>query len=106
MLFHAENSTSEIIQILKKIQERYVPMTEETNEDGEIIKYIIFALAFGGDQLTEERIFNAQQGFIDARNDYEMLQGLKPAYEDWHLKRTLYEVTRKITRLIFITLMQ
>lgn len=68
-------------------------MATETDEDGEIIKHIIFA--FGGDQLTEERIFNAQQGFIDARNDYEMLQGLKPAYEDWHLKRTLYEVIRK-----------
>ncbi|XP_066931077.1 uncharacterized protein [Clytia hemisphaerica] len=98
LLFHAENSTSEIIQILKKVQEGYVPMATETDEDGEIIKHIIFALAFGGDQLTEERIFNAQQGFIDARNDYEMLQGLKPAYEDWHLKRTLYEVKETIFR--------
>ena len=92
LLFHAENSTSEIIQILRKIQERYVPINEETNEDGDIIKHIIFALSFGGDQLTEERIINAQQGFRDGPNDYEMLQGLKPAYEDWHLKRTLYEV--------------
>ncbi|XP_066919718.1 uncharacterized protein [Clytia hemisphaerica] len=98
LLFHAENSTSEIIQILRKVQERYVPMADETNEDGEIIKYIISALAFGGDQLTEERIFNAQQGFRDARNDYEMLQGLKPAFEDWHLKRTLYEVKEAIFR--------
>jgi len=92
LLFHTENSTSEIIQILRKVQERYVPMADETDEDGEIIKHIIFALSFGGDQLTEERIINAQQEFRDGPNDYEMLRGLKPAYEDWHLKRTLYEV--------------
>ena len=70
-------------------------MADETNEEGELFKYIIFALAFGGDQLTEERIFNAQRGFRDAQNDYEMLQGLKSAYEDWHLKRTLYEVIKE-----------
>ena len=92
LLFHAENSTSEVIQILRKTQDRYVPMAEETDQEGEILKYVICALLFGGDQLTEERIINAQQGFKDGRNDYEMLQGLKPAYEDWHLKRTLYEV--------------
>ena len=67
-------------------------MADETNDDGELIKYIIFALAFGGDQLTEEMIFNTHQGFRDAQNDYKMLQGLKSAYQDWHLKRTLYEV--------------
>jgi len=60
--------------------------------DGEIVKDVIQPLLFGGDQLTEERAINAQRGFLDARNDYEMMQGLKPIYEDWHLKRTLYEV--------------
>lgn len=68
-------------------------MVEVHTNDGEISKKIIKPLLFGGDQLTEERVINAQQGFIDCRNPYEMLQGLKPAYEDWHLKRTLYEVT-------------
>jgi len=47
----------------------------------------------GGDQLTEERIYNAQKGFLDGRNKYEQLQGLLPKCEDWHLKRTLYEVS-------------
>ena len=92
LLFHAENSTSEIIQIMRKVQDRYVPMADEIDEEGETIKHAIHALLFGGDQLTEERIINAQQGFKDGRNDYEMIQGIKPAYEDWHLKRTLYEV--------------
>ena len=72
-----------------------MPLAEETDEDGNLLKHVIFALQFGGDQLTEERIFNAQLGFRDGRNDYEMLQGLKPAYEDWHLKRTLYEVIKE-----------
>ena len=96
--FHAENSTTEIIQIIREIQDKYVPMMdiETDDEDREIrrliSKLIIESLLFGGDQLTEERIINAQQGFVDCRNAYEMLQGLKPVYEDWHLKRTLYEV--------------
>ena len=47
----------------------------------------------GGDQLTEERIFNAQKGFLDGENTHEKLKGLFPKCEDWHLKRTLYEVT-------------
>ena len=73
-------------------------MIETLTEDGEILKEIIKSILFGGDQLTEERIINAQQGFIDCRNAYEMLQGLKPAYEDWQLKRTLYEVTFEQTK--------
>ncbi|XP_066930033.1 uncharacterized protein [Clytia hemisphaerica] len=96
--FHAENSTTEIIQIIREIQESYVPMMEVETENGETTKQIIEPLLFGGDQLTEERVINAQQGFVDCRNAYEMLQGLKPAYEDWHLKRTLYEVKEKIFR--------
>lgn len=79
MLFHAENSTSEIIQILRKIQEKHVPIAEEPDEEGILIKHIILALILGGDQLIEERLINAQQGFRDGPNDYEMLQGLKPA---------------------------
>ena len=47
----------------------------------------------GGDQLTEERIYNAQKGFLDGRNQYEQLKGLLPKCEDWHLKRTIYEVS-------------
>lgn len=71
-------------------------MADEEDDLGVIIKHIIQAIAFGGDQLTEERIFNAQLGFRDGHNDYEMLKGLEPAYEDWHLKRTLYEVKTKM----------
>lgn len=92
-MFHAENSTTEIIQIIRKIQERHVPVTEELKDDTKT-KTIIQPLLFGGDQLTGERIINAQKGFYDGRNDYEMLQGLKPIYEDWHLKGTLYEVSK------------
>ena len=95
LLFHAENSTTEIIQIIRKIQERHVPVIKESTNDTKT-KTIIQPLLFGGDQLTEERIINAQKGFYDGRNDYEMLQGLKPIYEDWHLKRTLYEVSNSI----------
>lgn len=47
---------------------------------------------FGGDQLTEERAVNVQKGFLDGENQYDQLKGLSPKFEDWHLKRTLYEV--------------
>ena len=43
-------------------------MADETNDDGGLIKYIIFSLAFG--------VINWQrkEDFRDAQNDYEMLQ--------------------------------
>jgi len=42
--------------------------------------------------LTEERGINIQKAFLDGRNAHERLEGLMPKFEDWHLKKTLYEV--------------
>jgi len=102
LLFHGENSTSEIIQIIKHIQDKYVPTCSIECESGESTKEIVHPLLFGGDQLTEERVINAQLGFFDARNGYEKLEGLKPIYEDWHLKRTLYEVSTFINIFLVV----
>ena len=53
---------------------------------------VIESIPLGGDQLTEERIANAQIGRGDASTEMTRLQGVKPNFEDWHMKRTLYEV--------------
>ena len=56
------------------------------------LKQVIKPIRFGGDQLTEERAYNAQKGFKDGTTKYEQLKGLPPKNEDWHTKRTLYIV--------------
>jgi len=45
--------------------------------------------------MTEERISNAQRGFLDGRDSYEKIKGLTPKFEDWHCKRNLCEVMIK-----------
>jgi len=43
--------------------------------------------------LTEERAINTQKAFLGGENQLKRLQGLQPKFEDWHLKKTLYEVS-------------
>jgi len=58
-----------------------------------ILFQVLSPILIGGDQLTEERITNVQRAYLDGENCYERLQGLQPKFEDWHLKKTLYQVT-------------
>ena len=71
-----------------KIQ-KYVPCT--FNEDG-TIQDPIEELPFGGDQLTIERAKNCQLAMLDGESKYDQISALLPKFEDWHLKKTLYEV--------------
>jgi len=77
-----------MIQILREIH-KYVPTTK--NADGSI-KEILQVIPFGGDQLTEERAVNCKLGTRDGTNEFKQLNGLLPKIEDWHLKKTLYQV--------------
>ncbi|XP_066929560.1 uncharacterized protein [Clytia hemisphaerica] len=86
LIFKDETSTSGMIDIVKHIQENYVPQV--TLEDGTI--EVIKQIAVGGDQKTEGRCDSAQRCFLDGRNDFEKLQGVWSKFEHWHLKRTLY----------------
>jgi hypothetical protein len=63
--------SSQLYDIYKSIH--IVPLTDQLLENGDKTKEVIQPLLFGGDQLTEERITNAQRGFFDGKNDYEML---------------------------------
>ena len=78
-----------MLEILDFIQEQYVPLIR--NKDGSI-EDIVKPISFGGDLLSEERAINAQKGFLENKTDYLALKGLEPQFEDWHLKRTLFEV--------------
>ena len=79
-------------EILKHLQDHYVPI-KSTDSNGKTEKEVLDTIPFGGDQLTEERAINVQKGFLDGENKYEKLQGLSPKFEDWHAKKTLYEVS-------------
>ncbi len=61
-----ESKSSEMIEIMQTLQERYVP-TEETSKG----KNVILPLFFGGDQLTEERARNLQ-GAMATRYMYQV----------------------------------
>lgn len=77
-------------EILREIH-KYVPVVYD--ENGKIID-VLEPIPFGGDQLTEERSINAMAGFTDGKTKYEELKGLTPKFEDWHLKKAMYEVKR------------
>jgi len=84
---------------MTSIQEKYVPLATK-NEKVDLAAQI----PFGGDLLTEERAINIQKAFLDGDNSFERLEGLSPKFEDWHLKKTLYEVFNFIicTTVLFL----
>uniref|UniRef100_A0A7M5WN06 DUF6589 domain-containing protein n=1 Tax=Clytia hemisphaerica TaxID=252671 RepID=A0A7M5WN06_9CNID len=81
-----ENKHEDMIEIIERIQERYVPK----DESGDGVTF------FGGDQLTEERSRSAQNARADGRTVEERLQGLLPKFEDWHAIRTAYDSALKV----------
>ena len=77
-----------MIEILRHIQNNYIPLKRSLTGDSEVAEKI----RFGGDQLTEERAINVQKAFLDGDTCFEKLQGPDPKFEDFHLKMVLYEV--------------
>ena len=71
-------------QILQEIQSKYVPAV--TNFNGGEIE-VLQKVIFDGDQLTEERARNCQWANTLARTPTERLEGITPAFADWHLKK-------------------
>lgn len=68
---------------------RYTPVKK--NEDGkiEILKPILVV----GDQLTEERFSNIKKAFQAGDTSFTRLEGIQPAFADWHLLKTLFEAS-------------
>uniref|UniRef100_A0A8W8MGW5 DUF6589 domain-containing protein n=1 Tax=Magallana gigas TaxID=29159 RepID=A0A8W8MGW5_MAGGI len=81
-----ENKTQDVIQLLKGLTEKYVPM-----KDGEIAEEVFF----GGDRLTDERIQGAQNAMSNAGSAKESLKGFISKIEDWHRMMNFLEVQTK-----------
>lgn len=47
---------------------------------------------FGGDQLTRERAYHAQDTKLQSKDPKSRLVGLVPKVEDWHTRVTFYQV--------------
>lgn len=82
-------------QIMKEIQDRYVPVAQV---DGKT--KIVQKIVFDGDQLTEERARNAQYANVLADNEIDRLNGIETSFGDWHLKKNLYEVVNMKSLII------
>ena len=48
---------------------------------------VLEPIHFGDDQLTEKRAINIQIALSNGSTLYEMLEGLMPKFEDWHLNK-------------------
>ncbi len=86
-----ESIGSEMIQILKTIQENYVPTASSKHENIEV-KRLFQKVFFGGDNLTEERTRNSQGAMADGCNEFDRLEDLITKNEDWHAIRYIYRV--------------
>ena len=80
-------------QILNELQSKYVPTDSNNGTNGEILQRVIF----DGDQLTEERGRNCQWANTLAEYEMDRLDGIMPAFADWHLKKMLLGVKKTIS---------
>lgn len=69
-------------QILDDMHSKYVPPVTLDNEPV-VLDHVIL----DGDQLTEERARNAQWANSLAGTQAERMEGITPAFADWHLKK-------------------
>ncbi|XP_063435141.1 uncharacterized protein LOC134716217 [Mytilus trossulus] len=83
-----ENKTQEVIQLLKELSDKYVPL-----KDGKIVEPVFF----GGDRLTDERIQGAQSAMGNADTAKEKLEGFISKTEDFHRLMNFLEAIHKLT---------
>ena len=79
------NKAGEMAQIMEALQSKYVPTVTSNGGGSKILQKVIF----DGDQLTEERARNWQWANTLAESPSERLEGITPAFADWHLKMFL-----------------
>lgn len=97
MIEKNENITSNMIQIMDELH-RYVPTIEEVvaieteEENIETCEKNVHPIIFGGDQLTVARARSAQTCRSSELDTVKRLEGLVPAFEDWHARMTLIKV--------------
>lgn len=62
---------------------RYVPTVSDE---------VFVPVLFGGDQLTRERAYHAQDAKLQSSTPICKLLGLVPKCEDWHARTSFYQV--------------
>lgn len=87
-----ESCNEDMMDILEIIQDKYVPLRDDTEDPLSAAKVPAELIFFGGDQLTEERARNVQKARADGRTTLERLDATWPKNEDWHAIRTGYKV--------------
>lgn len=78
----SENKTEDMVDIIQHIQQ-YTPVSSEGK---------VAPIFFGGDQLTRERAYHAQEAKAQSGTVLGRLQGVIPKVEDWHTLVTFYQV--------------
>ena len=81
-----ENLTDEMVEILKDIQQKYVPVNHQDD------KVVFQQTAFAGDQLTAARARKSQTVRANSRSSSDAVRGLAPFAADWHAKVNFMEV--------------
>lgn len=82
-------------QILDDMHSKYVPTVTLDNEPV-VLDHVIL----DGDQLTEERERNAQWANSLAGTQAERMEGITPAFADWHLKKNFLTVCFTVLKLM------
>jgi hypothetical protein len=83
----SENSSEGMIRINNKVHKDFVPK----NIDGEVAEKIVF----GGDVLTNERAFTAQQHVINGKTSFSRTAGIIHRPEGLHRQMNLVLVTQQ-----------
>ncbi|XP_069128258.1 uncharacterized protein [Argopecten irradians] len=78
LIDRSENDSEGIITILNRIQQKFVPHTHGTKPK------VIQNIVFGGDVLTNERAYSAQQAMANGETDFERLGGFIHRPEGFH----------------------
>ena len=81
-----ENLTDEMVEILKDIQQKYVPVNHQDD------KVVLQQTAFAGDQLTAARARKSQTVRVNSKSPTDAFRGLAPFAADWHAKVNFMEV--------------
>ena len=83
VLTKSKRSGEEMVDIMYHMQ-RYVPKSADGKQ--------FFPILFGGDQLTRERAYHAQDSKLQSSDPLHRLLGLVPKVEDWHTRSVFYQV--------------
>ena len=82
MLTKCENKGEDMVDILQYTH-RYVP---------KVLDEVFVLILFGGDQLTRERAYHAQDAKLQSSTLIRKLLGIIPKCEDWHARTYFYQV--------------